>query len=200
MYPLCSWTYSELCQRIELLEQHQLKHELVIASAQTLEQVFKRIVKQYMTKERKGYAPDPENEGKWGVIDLQTADQRDEILREHFQSMKRIKSTWSKLLKGQGIQPLATIIDQVCGNGTWQGLMSNKKITIAPHTRVCPSGLFVLRHKLVHGVHAPSEFHLGVMAAFGAGVVKKIMHPETGISQHVKWDVTKNISRWPKQP
>lgn len=42
MYPLVNWTYDQLCERLTLLKTNHLYPELVVVSAQLIEQVIKR--------------------------------------------------------------------------------------------------------------------------------------------------------------
>lgn len=53
MYPLVNWTYDQLCERLTLLKANHLYPELVVVSAQLIEQVIKRHIMREMNLQRR---------------------------------------------------------------------------------------------------------------------------------------------------
>lgn len=194
MYPLYSWTYEEICARYEKLLENDLYIEAIVASAQTIEQITKRILKQWMTVERLGYQKRNANGQK--VVSIELKKDRDAILKS-LQGIIDIKLAWNAIVaRDQNSLRLDKLTDQVVGPNSWCILTSNKKIRVTAGIgikRDCSVGLFQIRHQLVHGTHAPPKSDIEVLGNWGAEAVVRILDPARGFGGYLEWDPQSRI-------
>ena len=193
MYPIYTWTYEQLCSRLDSLISHEFYHESVIASAQTIEQIIRRILKQYMTRYKKGFLPE---NGKFILVPINSKEQRDEILKSRIRGLSDMKKGWNKLVADKVELRLPNIINSIIGENSWAILNARTEISIPYNEQrvQVTCGLFTLRHRIIHGTHSSSSNDTRMQAIWGVQAVKKLLHPESGISSRIGWDPQQRIS------
>ena len=195
MYPLISWNYSKLCRRLDKLIKYELYNESVIASSQTIEQILRRILKQYMTKLRKAYDFNSKT-----YLNSTSASERDYYLK-CYSNITQIKRAWNKILRDQyNILGLPIVIQNILGDNTWSILTKNTHVYIQDEiksdTIECKYGLLPLRHLLVHGTVSPPKHEIEVLGQWGIKSVKKLLHPDNGVCFYVNWNPQSRIKRF----
>ncbi len=201
IYPLYTWSYKKLCQRLDLLLAHEFFNEAVVASTQTLEQAIKRVIKQRMTICRQGF--------KWAkssskknlrIVPINSTSERDASVHM-LHSLALIEEAWRKLVASRSRKlRLGNVVNSVAGPRTWT-IISNKgkvKVPIDKDIVECRYGLFELRHLLVHGTHSPPFKNIKTLAHWGVETTKTLLDPSKGFAREIGWDPLKRISPFRK--
>ena len=196
MYPLYSWSYDEICARFDKLLANHLHIEAIVASSQTLEQILKRVLKQWMTVEKIGYQK--KNCAGQKIVSIAKKEERDEILRT-LQGIDDIRLAWNATVaNGNGAFRLDEILNQVVGPNSWSILTSKSPVVVPAKGRgkaqQCSFGLFPLRHQLVHGTHSPPKSDIEVFGIWSVIAVKKLLDPDSGLGGLLGWNPQSRIS------
>lgn len=193
MYPLFSWTYPDICRRLDKLIQQDFHNEAVVACAQTIEQIIKRIMQQHMSLSRLGFTKKPE---KLKLIKINTKEERDNGLKR-LQGLDDMKEAWKLLISDKAaLLGLPELMNAVAGSTTWEIIYNRNpvKVVVSNGNFQCSSGLFRLRHKLVHGTSSPPKEDIKVLAEWGTETIKRLLDPVNGISSYIGWNPQHRIS------
>lgn len=183
MYPLATWKRDELVARLDALIEHGFHQEAAVATAQVLEQAFKRALRSEMVKRR--VTLDPED---GTVVPARNKEALDQALRDRAQSMTSLVVMWNKVMNG-GQPRIPNFVDEVCGRGTWGGLKSRGKTSLTlglPRKTKVHMGLFPLRHALVHGTYSPTLPTIRAVARHGREVAHLLMEDEVWTSRGLR--------------
>jgi hypothetical protein len=198
MYPLFSWTYPNLCDRLDNLIKHGFYSEAAVACAQTIEQIIKRIINQHMNLLRLGVLKE---KNKLKLTPINTIKERDAGLRL-LQGISDLKKAWRLLLSGkEKLPPLDTIMNGIAGPNAWTILYSQKpvKVPVSSVNIKCKFGLFFLRHKLVHGTYSPRKEDIEALAEWVTETIKRLLDPINGVSSRIGWNPQHKISPFRKR-
>lgn len=192
MYPLTTWNYEELCRRIDRLRENDLHAELVVVTAQLIEQVIKRHLAREINLQRQYWDP---RRSDWTPI--HTSSQRDAVLR-HWQEPATWKPAWHKLLhERHGHPPIDQAFDLAVGSNAWAILIgAGNKIFLpgqADNDQPPRHGLRYCRHQLVHGIHSPPINDMTLLGKWGAEAVKRLLDPETGWPKLLNWNAQERL-------
>lgn len=189
MLPLTTWTYEELCGRLDILEKHELYAELVIVCNQLIEQIVKRYLAYYIQDQRKYWN---NKEKKWIVL-YKTSD-RDEIIRSATEPVKW-QVLWNKTISDiAGLPTISKAFDDVAGPNSWSILITKEKFQTSlernkdSNTSSIKYGFRQCRHILVHGMQSPPKAELDFHAKWGIKVIKQILQPDTGWPSLLGWN------------
>jgi hypothetical protein len=187
MYPITAWTYSQLCERLQQLEDLSLYPELVVVYSQLIEQIIKRHLAREINIQRQYW---DKTHHRWA--DLEGTRQRDEVLHS-WQGPDDWKRAWRKLLHEQrGHLPLVRAFEQVVGAEAWTILIKNSALpklpTQAPSDPPLRYGLRPCRHKVVHGMHSPPRREMEWLGSWGATAVQRLLHPQCGWPAMLGWN------------
>lgn len=188
MYPLVNWSYSDLRQRLEILENAHLYPELVVVTSQLIEQIIKRYLLREINLQRR----------TWSIRDNLAVPVRSSAVRDALFKVlnepKHWKKAWHELIaKEHSLGPLPLAFDSVVGLGLWRILETKHPYLIArsawlPEQTRVRYGLRHCRHKLVHGTVSPPSDELKILGCFGKHVVVGLLQPETGWSALLGWN------------
>jgi len=197
MYPFLAWQHQQLVDRLRRLLHEGFDIEAVVASVQTLEQGFKRPIVRQMNIRRLGF---PDRRNLASPVSLRSTHERNRSVK-HLGSLESIKTAWRALVSAEDESlALPALVDTVAGPGTWRTLSAKPiegAITQAAEEQV---GLFHLRHQLVHGWHLPPKGAIERLASTGVEMVALLLHPQTGIGQHIGYDPFCRMPRFRQQP
>jgi hypothetical protein len=192
MYPLVNWTYDQLCERLTLLKTHHLYPELVVVSAQLIEQVIKRHIMREMNLQRRHWDLYTK---QW--IPLTSPNERDEALRS-LGGVQRWKTAWNKLLKEQkGLPQLDEAFHQVVGRSAWEIFSKQTQVPRLPGQTQSDNppryGLLACRHRIVHGAHSPQSNEIECLGVWGAEAITRILCPDQGWQQCLRWNAQEKM-------
>ena len=197
MYPLWTWKREGVEQRLQRMLDAELEYEALVASAQVIEQVFKRVIRSELS--RRGLQVSKESEPGKGHTLVVAKDRNtlDASLSDHCQSFQAIRSMWPKAMEMTPCPKLPALVDAVCGKSAWTALTFPRAFTPgrplviragdgdrgdgSPRLRC---GLFPARHRIVHGVNGLSEFTVKALAPFGMRSALALLHPTSGLVAH----------------
>jgi hypothetical protein len=159
MYPMVSWGYQPLIDRLNRLLQADLLFEAVFATCATHEQCFKRLVRGELTRQRQTIRQE-----NWSLVlrDASTAKDLDDGMRL-LQGIKDIKDGWKLTFAGYPVTTLPTAVNRA--NGVWHN--------VPP--------LFKIRNRLAHGTASPGREDLRRNASDGIENLTRILNPASGL-------------------
>lgn len=189
MYPLVSWSYEDLCARLDVLQTHKLYAELVVVGSQLLEQIIKRHLAREINVQRLGWNP-----GEKERVQLTSVGERNKAISVAMEPDKW-KFVWQKLLhEERGHLPIVQAFNRVVGPNAWTILVSRSRTpypeggSMGSNQPPLKFGFRQCRHVLVHGTTSPPQREIEVLAGWGAAAVKKVLHPETGWPNLLGWN------------
>lgn len=187
MYPLVNWSYDQLYERLHLLQTHHLYPELVVVSAQIIEQVIKRHIMREMNLQRPHWDIKTQ---QWQP--LTSPKQRDQALR-YLAGVETWKKAWRQLLHEQKrFPPLDQAFSQVVGLSAWSIFKNKDHLPRLPgqtQTDKPPRyGLLACRHCIVHGTHSPRSHDLELLGVWGVQAITRILCPDHGWPQRLGWN------------
>jgi hypothetical protein len=215
MYPLVEWGHQGIAKRIHCLNNNDLFHESVIASAQAFEQVLKRIIRNELAerglKIDKTKSEDGSNQ--FFLIPSESLTDTDHSLQRHCQSVNTLqKKPWNLVMDAPKTRPtLSELIVAITSQNEWECLIGTKKIersrwpdAVRDGADDLPidsirCGLIAMRHQIVHQPNAPDPKTIKPLAFFGESFLTKVLCPSTGIASHGIRDPLKKCSRFRKQ-
>lgn len=182
MYPLHTWGYHGVRDRLNLLIASDLHYEAVVVSAQTVEQVLKRVIRSELSTARKLVAV--AGKGPRHLTAAGSLEDIDVSLRHHCKGLDDIKTTWSLVMKGSPAPRLTDLVDKVCGPGSWHRLAAPHHCHFRNSNGVTVRvryGLFRARHLLVHSPNAPDGDAIRILSHEGVRIALGLLHPGRGI-------------------
>lgn len=187
MYPLVYWSYVQLCERLKLLHTHHLYPELVVVTAQLIEQVIKRHIMREMNLQRQHWN---KRTKQWEPLASPT--ERDQALR-NLGGVKEWQKAWRKLLHEQKTQPpLDQAFNEIVGQSAWLMFRNQTQVPRLPdqthHDNPPRYGLLACRHYIVHGTHSPRSHELQLLGVWGKAAITRILCPNHGWPQRLGWN------------
>lgn len=197
MYPLTRWSYQDLCARLTVLESNQLFSELVVVSNQLVEQIVKRHLMREMNRQRRYWDP---KQKQW--IELHTPGERDNAMRLAGEPTAW-KPMWRKSLYEEcGLPAIEQAFIQIAGPCAWTTLTSNRPIPLLSAqtmgSKPLSYGFRQCRHRLVHGTASPAAYEIEHLAAWGADLVRNMLHPATGWPALLGWNAQERMPAFKK--
>jgi len=202
MYPIVSWERSKVIGRIERLVSQGFQYEAVIASAQTIEQIFKRCIKYKMNTTRKMIKLEM-GKFKKKLVTIENSKDRNKCLR-HLSDITDLKSAWNLYFEKESNLHINDIICSYYPNG-WALLVTDKqpkgksiKTSFKGEPIKLHFGLFGLRHHLIHSTHGIKEADVPFLAEFGVRIVTSLLDSEVGLESKLGWSPQNRIPRLTK--
>jgi len=215
MYPLVEWGHQGIAERIHCLNNNDLFHESVIASAQAFEQVLKRIIRNELAERGMKIDKTKSEDGRnqFFLIPSESLAETDHSMQRHCQSVNALqKKPWNLVMDAPKTRPtLSELIVAITSQNEWECLIGTKKIERsrwpdsvrdgADDLQIdsIRCGLIAMRHQIVHQPNAPAPKTIKPLAFFGESFLTKVLCPSTGIVSHGIRDPLKKCSRFRKQ-
>jgi len=162
MYPMHTWGYEPLIKRLERLIEEDLVFEAVIAANQTHEQTFKRVMRGEMAERRVTLK---RKKDTFLLVEASTAAHLDKGLRQ-MPGMAKMAKAWQVLHKGRSCESLEETVSRIAGPQGWDLVVE----------------LADLRHRLVHETASPMSSELQETAQSGIESLRKLLHPQSGLT------------------
>ena len=181
-----------MCDRLDRLEELNFFEELVVASAQLVEQIIKRYLIREVNRQRVGW--DIRNRV---MVDIQTVRDRDNLVQRWVEP-RDLSAVWLRLLHDERRLPkLDEALDSVAGPQAWNILVARRGplrlVGMGAGDRPLRFGLRQCRHQLIHGKHAPPTRELEMLGPWGAGTVKAILNPDSGWPRLLDWNAQQRL-------
>lgn len=192
MYPLTSWSYEQLCQRLDTLIDHGLHAEAVVGSCQVAEQVILRVLVRAINQRRKIW----DVKGR-ALIDVAGASHRDELLKL-YQGPEHWKTARGKMVASESLHiPLLadafnSVVDHCKATSVapWEVFQAKTYLQASSSDPSHPLrySLRKCRHSLVHGLHSPPARELEILGSWGCQMAKNLLHPTKGWPATLGWN------------
>jgi len=214
MYPLVEWGHNGISSRLRRLNKNELFYESVVASAQTLEQIIKRILRNELASKGMKIEKERIDDGsnKFALTVSTCLADIDKSLAMHCQSINTLqKKPWNLAMNAPRLNPtLSELITITTSQNDWECIVGAKKIEPCrlpdsilntykassgqPASIRC--GLIAMRHQIVHQPNAPDLATVRALAYFGESLISRILCPKNGIASRGIRDPLKRCSRF----